>query len=305
MIPGLHPRYADYFGDCSKHGEARPARKARHVAATVDLVSAIAYAASETFVSELRRKYGWSDMDIRLTIDAGARHVRCDLTTAVKGTANRLLEYLQGVLPAEWTVVLSSCRASHTGTSVYLSSGSSLVTLWRQHPLHGGSHEVATQVLPSDGHLQLLASTSDALLLRSRDGTIGWSEEFGSKRAPIVRCRIHSLDQVARSFLGVPYLLGGTTHAGIDCSGFVQRVYRAAFGIVLPRHSSDQLFVSGASPHVTHGNFLFSRNEETAELHVGIRVNDDVVIHASSSRGVVVEDSLSQFGTCGVDRGSP
>ena len=51
----------------------------------------------------------------------------------------------------------------------------------------------------------------------------------GGKRGDAVR--------LARSFVGTPYVWGGSTPDGFDCSGFVQYVYKKAFGIDLPRVS--------------------------------------------------------------------
>lgn len=51
----------------------------------------------------------------------------------------------------------------------------------------------------------------------------------GGKRGDAVR--------MARSFVGTPYVWGGTTPNGFDCSGFVQYVYKHAFGVDLPRVS--------------------------------------------------------------------
>src|SRR5574344_37637 len=47
------------------------------------------------------------------------------------------------------------------------------------------------------------------------------------------------LTRYYKSWLGTKYLAGGTTKDGVDCSGFVQNVYKDVYGISLPRRSSD------------------------------------------------------------------
>lgn len=49
-----------------------------------------------------------------------------------------------------------------------------------------------------------------------------------------------NLDAIAKSYLGVNYVYGGNDRRGIDCSGLVQQVYKAAYGIDLPRISYQQ-----------------------------------------------------------------
>ncbi|MCB2217098.1 NlpC/P60 family protein [Desulfofustis glycolicus] len=92
-----------------------------------------------------------------------------------------------------------------------------------------------------------------------------------------------------RQWRGVPYKNGGVSRAGIDCSAFVVLAFRQNFGIELPR-TTDELAVVG-SP-VVHGAIrpgdllLFKTSWFTR--HVGISVDQDRFIHASSSQGVVL-----------------
>ncbi|MFY0541192.1 C40 family peptidase [Nannocystis pusilla] len=110
--------------------------------------------------------------------------------------------------------------------------------------------ELCTELLAGDGPVGVLAAAGEWALVRARDGTIGWTQaRFGSPVAVPVpttaRGGAVALARALRRFRGAPYLLGGTTSLGIDCSGLVQRAVRSALGVVLPRHSSDQLALAG------------------------------------------------------------
>jgi cell wall-associated NlpC family hydrolase len=95
------------------------------------------------------------------------------------------------------------------------------------------------------------------------------------------------LTRSALRFLGVPYVFGGTTTSGFDCSGFVQHVF-AMLGIGLPRTADAQYDVGRPAvggPRV--GDLVFF-DTYGGVSHVGIYLGRGEFVHASSSRGVMV-----------------
>ncbi len=103
------------------------------------------------------------------------------------------------------------------------------------------------------------------------------------------------LVQHAYQYLNAPYLWGGRTPFGIDCSGFTQMVYRL-IGFTLPRDSGQQAahgltlsFIEESEP----GDLAFFDNEEGRIVHVGIVLEDNYILHAS---GKVRLDRLDQTG---------
>lgn len=101
--------------------------------------------------------------------------------------------------------------------------------------------------------------------------------------------------KTAQSMLNTPYLWGGRTSWGIDCSGFSQFLYSLT-GLKLPRDASQQVnfgktlnFVSEAQP----GDLAFFDNEEGIISHVGIIFEPGKIIHAS---GKVKIDTIDHQG---------
>ena len=103
------------------------------------------------------------------------------------------------------------------------------------------------------------------------------------------------LINTAFMYLNAPYLWGGKTPFGIDCSGFTQMVYKLN-GYKLLRDASQQSaqgeplsFIEESEP----GDLAFFDNEEGNIIHVGIIMDDNYIIHAS---GKVRIDRLDHLG---------
>lgn len=108
--------------------------------------------------------------------------------------------------------------------------------------------------------------------------------------------RVKALAATAHSYLGTPYLMGGTTRRAIDCSAFTQNVYRA-HGVKLPRTADVQYNVGNKVPRGQEqpGDLVFFETYLPGPSHVGIYLGNGKFIHASSSRGVTITPLNSYY----------
>ncbi len=101
------------------------------------------------------------------------------------------------------------------------------------------------------------------------------------------------LVRVAKTFLGVPYKLGGSTLRGIDCSALVKKIYEI-FNIELPRTTREQFKIGKKvdMDQLEEGDLVFFKRHGN-RAHVGIYVGDNQFVHASSYSREVKIDHLN------------
>lgn len=110
----------------------------------------------------------------------------------------------------------------------------------------------------------------------------------------------------ARSFIGVRYVFASSSPKdGFDCSGFVKYVYQNYYGISLP-HQSELIRKEGVavdSSSIQVGDIIcYSYAGNSICDHVGLYIGDGKVVHASSSRGRVVETGFSMDSVISIRR---
>lgn len=122
---------------------------------------------------------------------------------------------------------------------------------------------------------------------------------FGPERALAYETVPGAAAATATRWTGTPYLWGGRTREGADCSGLVQAVY-SLHGFRLPRDSRDQ-FAAGpllppeeARDDGRSGDLWFFAWDGNPVTHVGIRLEGGEMLHASETRGCVAVDRLGE-----------
>lgn len=143
--------------------------------------------------------------------------------------------------------------------------------------------------------------TEDFSSVMMKDGktllSMGSEVEFpavSSRRSHDLR---ESIALTAKEFINIPYLWGGKSFFGVDCSGFTQLVFKVN-NVELPRDAyqqaevgEDLTFVEEAKP----GDLAFFENSEGRIIHVGIMLENQKIIHASGKVRIDTLDSTGIF----------
>lgn len=154
---------------------------------------------------------------------------------------------------------------------------------------------------PKDTYLAIVTENKDWYGVLMSDGSTGWiprkmvsllDYQVVGKQTPASAAG-NQIVNTAIKYLGIPYVWGGYSFSGLDCSGFVKAVF-ASHGISLPRVARDQANVGAVVPfnQLQAGDRLYFACKGSAIDHTGIYIGNGMFIHASSSRGGVGVDDL-------------
>ncbi len=166
-----------------------------------------------------------------------------------------------------------------------------ITSLTAKIDIYGNSPAAGIPFLFYGTKVHLLSKIGNYCVITAPDGVkykIALKNLTPILRSPSKDISPRKIIREAEKFLGAPYLWGGTSPYGFDCSGLVQRVY-SRFGIYLPRDSKDQRKAGRriAYDNIQCGDLLFFHR------HVAIAIDKYRIIHASLGEGSVALNSLN------------
>ncbi|MBI3005857.1 MAG: C40 family peptidase [Ignavibacteriales bacterium] len=125
-------------------------------------------------------------------------------------------------------------------------------------------------------------------------GERDFRREKNESIAPLDRSKM--MREISK-YMGVPYLHGGTTMKGIDCSAYTMAVYEKSVGRKLSRSAHEQ-YKGGTAvsfKDLKFGDLVFFTTTGERASHVGIYLGDDLFAHASVSLGVTISSLQSSY----------
>lgn len=155
--------------------------------------------------------------------------------------------------------------------------------------------DISASILYQKHHIQILMgsilpiATNELFKMEEQMAFNGEAKSLSQRRD------FEFLKSIALKYLNAPYLWGGKTPFGIDCSGFVQQVFRIC-GYALKRDVADQAQQGSAVGNFEEakpGDLAFFKNEDGKVHHAGIILDEGNIIHAS---GRVRIDLLDEEG---------
>jgi len=126
----------------------------------------------------------------------------------------------------------------------------------------------------------------------SRKYTVKPNEKAAKVADAMASLKSKELYRFITDWTGVKYKLGGLDKNGIDCSGFALLLEKNIYGYTMPRKSRDQAEAIKKKnlSSLQEGDLIFFSFGGNEVDHVGVYLNNDFFVHASTTRGVIVDD---------------
>ena len=148
------------------------------------------------------------------------------------------------------------------------------------------------------------ASLADMKEAQGRFGNFHYTYKPESGKKPL-KASVSDIHTITRLWLNAPYLWGGRTLTGVDCSGFAQTVFKV-MGIRIPRDAWEQALKGmavGFLQEAKAGDLAFFDDEQGNITHVGILLNEHEIIHAAGGTGKIQVDKIDNEGIVRSDNG--
>ena len=113
---------------------------------------------------------------------------------------------------------------------------------------------------------------------------------------PAEEIRNTKMFEFIEDWYGTPYKLGGTSKTGIDCSAFSQFLFASVYGISIARTARDQHSQTNriSRTQLKEGDLIFF-NTRGGISHVGVYLQNNKFVHASTSGGVMISDVFDDY----------
>ena len=239
--------------------------------------------ARNTVVSVLGENSGW----YQVAYSGKTGYVSADYLT-VQNTAEGINTY--GKVTGS-SVNVRSDAGTEFGKVTAVSKGATVTVTgfksgWYQISVSGKTGWIRSDFV--DLYASRPSSSSSSAGGSSAASSIPAATAVSNGKTYTISSSIDDLIAYAKSFLGVPYVYGGASSKGFDCSGYTMYIFKH-FGISLPHSATSQLGygINVSREELQPGDLVFFRgtNYSTkAASHVGIYIGNSNFIHASSSR---------------------
>jgi len=185
-----------------------------------------------------------------------------------------------------WANIRFLKELSKSEYEIELKSANALISTFDAKLVDKKNQPVLPHFLYYGTRLKVTASLNDRYCIKQPSGKLVYIKRNrvrSIKKKEIVTGK--KLVKEASKWLGVPYLWGGMTPAGFDCSGFLKQIF-GQFNIYLPRDTKDQILAGKKVERhsIKIGDLLFF------DRHVGLAITKEEIIHCSvGSAGVEIE----------------